>query len=110
MSSGAATLDLFRNRVGGFATPFSIELPSGERHKFGQGEAEFHVGLRNERALRALCTLDEGNIAEAYLQGDIDLEGDMLKPFGLALQRRPEAVPELPRSDFPGLQPGRLRL
>jgi cyclopropane-fatty-acyl-phospholipid synthase len=83
MSSGAATLDLFRNRVGGFATPFSIELPSGERHKFGQGEAEFHVGLRNERALRALCTLDEGNIAEAYLQGDIDLEGDMLKPFGL---------------------------
>jgi len=41
------------------------------------------VGLRNERALRALCTLDEGNIAEAYLQGDIDLEGDMLKPFGL---------------------------
>jgi cyclopropane-fatty-acyl-phospholipid synthase len=83
MSSGAATLDLFRNRVGGFATPFSIELPSGEKHKFGQGKAEFHVGLRNERAFRALRTLDEGDIAEAYLQGDIDIEGDMVKPFAL---------------------------
>ncbi len=41
------------------------------------------MGLRNERALRALRSLDEGNIAEAYLQGDIDLEGDMLKPFAL---------------------------
>src|SRR4029078_12962403 len=49
----------------------------------GQCKPEFHVGLRNERALRALRTLDEGDIAEAYLQGDIDIEGDMLKPFAL---------------------------
>jgi cyclopropane-fatty-acyl-phospholipid synthase len=83
MSSGAATLDALINRVGDLATPFSIELPDGEKRNVGQGKAEFHVGLRNERALRALRTLDEGNIAEAYLQGDIDLEGDMLKPFGL---------------------------
>ncbi|MGB2931225.1 MAG: class I SAM-dependent methyltransferase, partial [Methyloceanibacter sp.] len=47
------------------------------------GKPEFSVGLRNERALKALRTLDEGDIAEAYLQGDIDLEGDMLKPFTL---------------------------
>ena len=83
MSSGAATLAALINRVGDLATPFSIELPDGEKRNVGQGKAEFHVGLRNERALRALRTLDEGNIAEAYLQGDIDLEGDMLKPFGL---------------------------
>ena len=31
--------------------------------------------------MRALRTLDEGDIAEAYLQGDIDIEGDMLRPF-----------------------------
>jgi len=41
------------------------------------------IGLRNERALRAVRSLDEGNISEAYLQGDIDLEGDMLQPFTL---------------------------
>lgn len=86
MSSAASALDSFINRVGGIATPFSIELPDGEKRNVGQGKAEFHVGLRNERALRALRTLDEGDIAEAYLQGDIDLEGDMLKPFALRAQ------------------------
>ena len=83
MSSATAALDLFVNRLSGFSTPFSIELPSGEKRKIGLGEEEFRVGLRNERALRALRTLDEGDIAEAYLAGDIDLEGDMLKPFAL---------------------------
>jgi len=86
MSTAAATLDAFLSRVGGVSTPFSIELPTGEKRNIGQGEAEFRVGLRNDRALRALRTLDEGDIAEAYLQGDIDLEGDMLKPFALRAQ------------------------
>jgi cyclopropane-fatty-acyl-phospholipid synthase len=83
MSSAASTIDALINRVGEIATPFSIELPDGEKRNVGQGKAEFHVGLRNARALRAIRTLDEGNIAEAYLQGDIDIEGDMLKPFAL---------------------------
>ena len=88
MSSAAATLDVFLNRLSEVSTPFSIELPSGEKRKVGLGEEEFRVGLRNERALKALRTLDEGDIAEAYLQGDIDLEGDMLKPFALRASSR----------------------
>jgi cyclopropane-fatty-acyl-phospholipid synthase len=83
MSSGASAFEFVLNHLGGFATPFSIELPSGEKRQFGKGEPAFHVGFRNERGLRALRTLDEGDISEAYLAGDIDLEGDMLKPFGL---------------------------
>ena len=83
MSSAASTLDALINRVGDIATSFSIELPDGEKRNVGQGKAEFHIGLRNARALRAIRTLDEGNIAEAYLQGDIDIEGDMLKSFTL---------------------------
>jgi cyclopropane-fatty-acyl-phospholipid synthase len=83
MLSATAALDAFINRVSTVGTPFSIELPSGKRLKVGNGETEFQLGLRNERALKAIRTLDEGNIAEAYLEGDIDLEGDMLKPFTL---------------------------
>ncbi|MGZ5849582.1 MAG: SAM-dependent methyltransferase [Methyloceanibacter sp.] len=83
MSSAASTIDALVNRVGGIPIPFSIELPNGERRQVGEGEPEFQVGLRNERALRAIRSLDEGNISEAYLRGDIDLEGDMLKPFAL---------------------------
>ncbi len=83
MSSATRTLDALINRVGGVPTPFTVELPDGEQRQVGDGEPEFQVGLRNERALRAIRSLDEGNIAEAYLRGDIDLEGDMLKPFTL---------------------------
>jgi cyclopropane-fatty-acyl-phospholipid synthase len=83
MSSAASTLDALINRVGGIATPFSIELPDRQTRNVGEGKPEFHVGLRNDRALRALRTLDEADIAEAYLHGDIDIEGDMLKPFAL---------------------------
>ena len=83
MSSVASTIDALINRVGGAGIPFSIELPDGEKRNIGRGTPEFHVSLRNERALRALRTLDEATIAEAYLRGDIDLDGDMLKPFAL---------------------------
>jgi len=83
MSSAAATFDALVNRVGHINTPFTVELPDGEKRTVGQGQPEFEVALRNDRALRAIRSLDEGNIAEAYLQGDLDLEGDMLKPFEL---------------------------
>jgi cyclopropane-fatty-acyl-phospholipid synthase len=83
MSSTASTIEALLTRLSGFTTPFSIELPTGETRKVGEGEPEFSVGLRNERALRALRTLDEGDISEAYLHGDLDIEGDMLKPFTL---------------------------
>jgi cyclopropane-fatty-acyl-phospholipid synthase len=81
--SAATAVDSFFNRVSGVATPFSISMPNGERRQFGNSAPEFHVALHNDRALKALRTLDEGDIAEAYLQGDIDIEGDMLKPFAL---------------------------
>ena len=83
MSSAVSTIDALINRVGQVATPFSIELPDGEERTIGEGKPEFHIGLRNERALRAVRSLDEGYISEAYLHGDIDIEGDMLKPFTL---------------------------
>jgi cyclopropane-fatty-acyl-phospholipid synthase len=79
----SATIDAFINRIGTVATPFSIELPDGRRRDIGSGESRFQVALRNERAVKALKTLDEGNIAEAYLQGDLDIDGDMIEPFAL---------------------------
>ena len=83
MSSAASRLDAFIDRVGGIATPFSIRLPGGGTRTVGNGEPEFHIDLHNERAIKALWTLDEADVAETYLQGDMDIEGDMLKPFAL---------------------------
>ena len=83
MTTASATIDALIERIGSVHTPFTVELPSGESRKVGAGEPTFMIGLRNERALRAVRSLDEGNISEAYIHGDIDLVGDMLKPFDL---------------------------
>ena len=83
MTTASATIDALIERIGSVHTPFTVELPSGDSRMVGAGEPTFMIGLRNERALRAVRSLDEGNISEAYIHGDIDLEGDMLKPFDL---------------------------
>lgn len=85
MSATAAHtgLDRFLGRIGAVEAPFSITLPDGLRRDIGGGPAKFSVALRNERAIKALKSLDEGNIAEAYLRGDMDLDGDMIAPFAL---------------------------
>jgi len=58
-------------------------MPDGSPQFFGHGAPSFRVTLKNPNALRAISSIDEGRIADAYLAGDLDLNGDMLKPFEL---------------------------
>lgn len=58
-------------------------MPDGSSQRFGRGAPAFEVTLKNRSAVRAISSIDEGRIADAYLAGDIDLDGDMLKPFEL---------------------------
>ena len=64
-------------------TPFEIYFPGGEVRHFGQGAPSFNVRLNNRNAVRALMSLDQVRFADAYLAGDIDIDGDMLRPFEL---------------------------
>ena len=87
-SSTTGPLDRFFDRIRSVEAPFSISLPDGRTRTFGDGAAQFSVSLNNETAVRALRSLDEGNIGEAYLRGDIDMEpaeigGDLIAPFAL---------------------------
>lgn len=43
----------------------------------------FRVTLKNRQAMRAISSVNEGRIGDAYLAGDIDIDGDMLRPFEL---------------------------
>lgn len=70
-------LSPFLDRIGDSGTPFTLEAPDGRVRRVGRGEPRFRAALRSDRAAKALASLDEGNFAEAYLRGDIDLEGDM---------------------------------
>jgi cyclopropane-fatty-acyl-phospholipid synthase len=73
------------------AAAFDLSLPSGEIHKFRndgnraglEAPPAFKVHVRNERGLRALVSFDEYAIAEAYVNSDIDVDGDFLQAFEL---------------------------
>lgn len=76
-------LGRFAARYCDIKTPFEVVLPDGTSQRFGQGAPTFRLTINNRSGLRAVTGLDEGRIADAYLAGDIDLDGDMIKPFEL---------------------------
>jgi len=60
--------------------PIGFEIAAdGRVDRFGDGPVCFRAVARDAAGLAALGSLDEGRIAEAYLSGAIDFEGDMLK-------------------------------
>ncbi len=67
---------------------FEVTLPDGSKQKFGQDAPSFQVTVKSRQALRALASIDEGRIGDAYLTGDLDIEGDMLRPFELRQSMR----------------------
>ena len=85
-SAGAALLRRLARRFAAAPVAFELQLSDGQCMTFGQGGAAFRVVLRHPRALRALATMDEGIIAEAYMSAWFDVEGDMLQLLGLRAQ------------------------
>ncbi|MBV9244633.1 MAG: class I SAM-dependent methyltransferase [Methylobacteriaceae bacterium] len=95
MSENAATRAERRGRAANFVlgrfaralsdspVAFDVHLPDGSVQHFGRGPPSFRVALKNENGIRALTSFDEGRIGDAYLAGDLDIDGDMLSPFRL---------------------------
>jgi len=76
-------LDRFASRFAASPVSFDIVLPDKTVRRFGSAEPSFRVTVNNRDGLRAIGSVDEGRIGDAYLAGDIDIEGDMLRPFEL---------------------------
>ncbi|WP_207540997.1 class I SAM-dependent methyltransferase [Sabulicella rubraurantiaca] len=64
-------------------TAFDLILPDGTARRFGNGSCAFKFLLRNRRSVLAFASLDERRLAEAYFNGDFDIEGEMLSVFWL---------------------------
>ncbi len=62
---------------------FDVVLPDKALRRFGVDPPSFRVAINNWRGLRAIRSIDEGQIGDAYISGDIDIDGDMLSPFEL---------------------------
>lgn len=55
---------------------FAVRGPGGEAHVIGNGQPAFAFVAGDRRSLAALATLDGLVIAESYLSGGLDVEGD----------------------------------
>jgi cyclopropane-fatty-acyl-phospholipid synthase len=68
------------------APAFELETADGVVHRIGgtaDGPVAFRIRVRTSRGLRALLTLDETAIGEAYMEQDLDFEGDFLAALDL---------------------------
>ncbi|MGM0563999.1 MAG: class I SAM-dependent methyltransferase [Pseudomonadota bacterium] len=63
------------NRLKGVS--FAVHLPDGRVWKFGDNGPSFTLKVNDEKVLSAFMQFDELRIAEAYINGDLDVEGDM---------------------------------
>jgi cyclopropane-fatty-acyl-phospholipid synthase len=61
---------------------FEVEL-LGEYLRIGDGQVKFRLVVGNERAVSALSSMDEKRIGEAYLDGDISIEGELVAALDL---------------------------
>src|SRR6266487_2543453 len=60
------------------AIPFAVAPAAGApAHAFGHGEPAFTITVRHSKGARALAGLDQFGVAVAYLQGWLDVDGDL---------------------------------
>ena len=62
---------------------FDVQLPNAPLRRVGSGAPSFRLTVHNAAGLSALRSLDEARIGGAYLDGDIDLDGDLLAALRL---------------------------
>jgi cyclopropane-fatty-acyl-phospholipid synthase len=70
------------SRFAKFPCAFTLHTESGAT-RLGQGEPAFALHVRNPRGHRALQSLDELAIAQAYIRGDLEIEGDAVRAMWL---------------------------
>jgi cyclopropane-fatty-acyl-phospholipid synthase len=65
--------------------PFEVTFPGGETERFGSdvGEPRFRLTLHSSEAAKALASLDESRVGEAYMDGLFDVSGDFMSALDL---------------------------
>jgi cyclopropane-fatty-acyl-phospholipid synthase len=64
-------------------TAFELQLPAQPLWRLGNGAVKFRLTANTAPAAAAIKSLDEIRIAEAYLSGALDIDGDLLAAFDL---------------------------
>jgi cyclopropane-fatty-acyl-phospholipid synthase len=70
-------------RLAATPVPFTLRLPDGRVESFGAGEPRFDVRVENDKGLAAVSSLQELEVVEAYMRGDLDIDGDLFAAMDL---------------------------
>jgi cyclopropane-fatty-acyl-phospholipid synthase len=57
--------------------PFKVRLPNEDTYRFGDGDPTFTISVNDHNGLMALTRFDQLRFSEAYINGSIEIEGDM---------------------------------
>src|SRR2546426_9120733 len=58
---------------------FAVTTPDGVSHLIGAGSPAFTIKLRDDAGVDAIASFDELTIAEAFMDGRLDIEGETLQ-------------------------------
>ncbi|HNX58779.1 MAG TPA: hypothetical protein PKK43_06755, partial [Spirochaetota bacterium] len=73
-------LELIRKKIEkNVQISFLVTTWNGLRYRFGDGDPEFTILIKDRSGLSAISQLDELKICEAYMSGSIDIEGDLMR-------------------------------
>ncbi len=76
-------LEFFSRRFREDAVGFEVILRDGSKHSIGAGSPRFKIKITHPKGIRALATFDEGIIANAYINGWFDIQGDIIAMYDL---------------------------
>ncbi|HUJ76558.1 MAG TPA: class I SAM-dependent methyltransferase [bacterium] len=85
--------------VEGFGTPCEVVFANGSSIRVGTAPPKFRVIIHDDRVLRR--SFDEFALGEAFVQGDFDIEGDMMSFFDIRARLK-RAVGFVPLLQFWG--------
>lgn len=69
----------FVSKYGSLPFSFQVRMPDGTNIPVGEEEPAFKIHIGNQTGLNAIQSLNQLKIAEAYIEGNIDVEGDLIK-------------------------------
>jgi len=69
----------FRSQYGQLPFSFVVHTPDSQSIPVGTQSPSFEVYIRNKTGLKALKSFNQLKIAEAYIEGHLDIQGDLIK-------------------------------
>lgn len=81
--SGTLLTERSRRRLAKAGIPLHVRDLDGKVDRVGSGPVTIEVQVRNERGREAINSLSELRVVDAYLDGDIDLTGDLIAALDL---------------------------